>query len=290
MRIASNKLKDMISFYFSELKANYETSEIEAMLELAAEQYIGFSKTDLLTKSNENLNQSDVLKLYDCCKALKQNIPIQYILKNAWFYQFKFYVDESVLIPRPETEELVDMIIKENKNAFSFLDIGTGSGCIPVSIKKNIPAAAVFACDISPKALEVATKNALQNQVQVTYFEANVLDIGHFVKLTNQRFDVIVSNPPYIKESEKNLLAKNVFQHEPHLALFVEGTDDIVFYKRIVDICNDRLNSGGCLYFELNPLTAELVKDYAVASTLFKHVELFKDMSGKTRFLKAIKK
>src|SRR5690349_22408687 len=138
MRIAGNKVNHIIGFFHSELASVYEPGEIDAMMFTALQKYLGFTRTDVLRRSEENLNQSDLLKLYDCVKDLKKQIPLQYILKEAWFYNLKFYVNKHVLIPRPETEELVDLIIKENKNAKSFLDLGTGSGCIPISIKKNI--------------------------------------------------------------------------------------------------------------------------------------------------------
>jgi len=289
MRIASNSISSLALFYHSELSSVYELSEIDAILNLVFEHYLGFTKTDLISKKNENLNQSDLLKLYFCCKELKKNIPIQYILKEAWFYDLKFYVDANVLIPRPETEELVDIILKENKNAASFLDIGTGSGCIPVSIKKNKQNSTVHACDISSGALAVAKKNAEKNKTEITFIETDILNTEASNKNISASFDVIVSNPPYIKASEKEIMTKPVLDNEPHLALFVEGNDDIIFYKKIIDLCKEKLNTNGKLYFELNPLTAENVLQYANESKQFKTVRLIKDMSGKERFLRAEK-
>ncbi|MBA2613574.1 MAG: peptide chain release factor N(5)-glutamine methyltransferase [Bacteroidetes bacterium] len=289
MRIASNSLKDLISFYHSELNTIYDSSEIDAILHLALEHYLGFSRTDILTKKESNINQSDLLKLYFCCKELKTNVPIQYILKEAWFYNLKFYVDKNVLIPRPETEELVDLILKENKSALSFLDIGTGSGCIPVSIKKNNSNSIVYACDISIEALNVAKKNAALNKTEIIFMEADILNEKEVLKKMAGSFDIIISNPPYIKENERDLLTKPVIDNEPHMALFVNGKDDIIFYKKIIDLCQQKLKAKGKLYFELNPLTAENVLGYAKASKQFKTVELIKDLSGKMRFLKALK-
>lgn len=289
MRIASNSLSALISFYHSELNAIYEASEIDAIISLALEHYLGFSKTDLIAKKNENLNQSDLLKLYFCCKELKNNIPVQYVLKEAWFYDLKFYVDANVLIPRPETEELVDLILKENKNDVSFLDIGTGSGCIPVSIKKNKQNSKVYACDISSEALSVAKKNSEKNKTDITFIETDILNTELSAKNIDSTFDVIISNPPYIKSSEKNIMTKPVLDNEPHIALFVNGKDDIIFYKKIIDLCQQKLNVHGKLYFELNPLTAENVLHYAKECKLFKTVDILKDMSGKERFLRAVK-
>lgn len=289
MRLPNNSLSALIAFYHSELNSIYENSEINAILELALEHYLSFSKTDIVTKRNENINQSDLLKLYFCCKGLKNNTPIQYILKEAWFYNLKFYVNQNVLIPRPETEELVDVIIKENKEALSFLDIGTGSGCIPIAIKKNIENSLVFACDISSEALLVAKKNSALNKTPVTFIELDILNNQEVEERITSSFDVIISNPPYIKFDEKDLLSDHVINNEPHLALFVNGTDDILFYKKIIDLCKQKLNANGKLYFELNPLTAEDVLLYANNSKIFNHTELIKDMSGKMRFLKAQK-
>ena len=289
MRVPTNSLKDLISFYHSELKIIYDASEIDAIVNLVLEHYLGFSKTDILKKANKNLNQSDLLKLYFCCKDLKKNIPIQYILKEAWFYNLKFYVNKHVLIPRPETEELVDIVLKENKNAKTFLDIGTGSGCIPVTIKKNNSSSIVYALDVSNDALIVAKKNALSNNTEVHFIETDILNTEESLKKIENSFDVIISNPPYIKFTEKELMTKPVLDNEPHLALFVEGTDDIIFYKKIIDLCGKKLNAAGKLYFELNPLTAEDVLNYAQTISLFSTTELIKDMSGKLRFLKAVR-
>ncbi len=289
MRLPNNSLSALIAFYHSELNSNYEESEIDAIVDLVLEHYLNYSKTDIIVKRNENINQSDLLKLYFCCKELKNNTPIQYVLKEAWFYNLKFYVNQHVLIPRPETEELVDVILKENKEALSFLDIGTGSGCIPIAIKKNIDKSNVYACDISSEALIVAKKNAELNKTPVTFLEVDILNTKEVEERITSSFDVIISNPPYIKFDEKDQLSKNVTDNEPHLALFVNGADDILFYKKIIDLCQQKLNSGGKLYFELNPLTANDVLLYANNSQLFKHVELVKDMSGKMRFLRAQK-
>lgn len=289
MRVASNKLKHIIDFFYSELDKMYPSPEIEALVNTSVHSFLGYSKTDILLKKEDNVNQSDLLKLYDTCKALKKNVPLQYILGESFFYNLKFHVNQNVLIPRPETEELVELILNENTSSRSILDIGTGSGCIPISLKKNRDSWNIFACDISDEALGLAKKNAELNKTEVHFFEADVLQNGAIQNKTEQKFDIIVSNPPYIKSSEKNLMEKNVFDHEPHLALFVEGNDAIVFYKKIIDLCTTLLSEKGTLYFELNPFTAELVKEYAFQSHSFNKIELLKDMSGKTRFFKGLK-
>lgn len=289
MQVASNKLKDSLSFFYNQLSTTYDASEIKALFETACDYYLNFNKTQITTNLNNNINQSDLLKLYNCCKDLKKNIPIQYILKHAWFYNLQFKVDASVLIPRPETEELVDIVLKENPTLSSLLDIGTGSGCIPISIKKNRSAANVFACDISNSALQVATQNAIQNNCTIHFFKTDILNPTNFNTTFTEKVNVIVSNPPYIKISEKNTLHKNVLDNEPHLALFVKGNDPILFYKKIIDICKTHLNTNGILYFELNNLTANDVKNYAENSKQYSTVVLLKDINNNIRFLKAIK-
>ena len=286
MRVASNKLRDMIGFYHQELAAIYDKNEIDALAGLAIEHYLGYSATELLRRLDSNVNQSTLIKLYDCAKALKQNRPLQYILGQAWFYGIPFLVNEQVLIPRPETEELVELILSENPAPASFLDIGTGSGCIPVALKKNRPQSRVSAADISPGALGVARENAKRQQAGVSFFEADVLNTDAFAKAIGGPFEVIVSNPPYIQLSEKGAMSAHVTGQEPDLALFVNGADPIIFYKKIIDVC-EKLLPQGRLYFELNPLTAESVREYALSSRLFSQVQLVTDMSGNTRFLKA---
>ena len=291
MKIATNKLSDLYEFYKTELLSVYDIEELYAIFELVCEHYLRYSKADTKLKFNENLNQSDVLKIYDTAKALKSGEPIQYILGEADFYNLKFNVNSSTLIPRPETEELVDIILKSQTTNNSFqsnriLDIGTGSGCIPITLKKNLPHSNVIGLDISEKALEVAKSNAIKNNVVVNFLNLDILS-------NNQQlctYNIIISNPPYVLNSEAKQMDARVLEHEPHVALFVEDNDPIIFYKRIIDLCAKHLEENGFLYFELNPLYAIDVNNYANASKIFNFTEVLKDMSGKQRFLKAQKK
>jgi release factor glutamine methyltransferase len=291
MRIASNKLQDLLDFYHTELFSIYEPGELNAVIQLVCKYYLGFSAADIISKKQENLNQSDVLKLYDCCKDLKKNIPLQYILGETEFYRSIFKVNPSVLIPRPETEELVELILKDckelNESSLDILDIGTGSGCIPVSIKKELPEANVSAIDISQEALQVAQQNALLNKAAILFSCCDILKPD--AEYVLDTYDVIVSNPPYIAKQEASQMHERVKSNEPALALFVEDADTTIFYKRITDLCKKHLNPGGHLYFELNPLFANEVKRYAEKSNLFGSVILIDDLSGNTRFLKAKK-
>lgn len=291
MRIASNKLQDIIAFYNHELSSVYEPNELTIVSQQVFKHYLGFSPTDIVIRKNENLNQSDIIKLYDCCRDLKNNKPLQYILGETEFYGLTFKVNSNVLIPRPETEELVELILNDCKilteTTLDVLDIGTGSGCIPISLKKNLPEANVSAVDISQEALQVAQQNAILNNTTVLFNRTNILNSDSEYSLDT--YDIIVSNPPYIAKAEANQMHERVKNNEPAIALFVEDTDATIFYKRIINLCEKHLNPNGKLYFELNPLFAEAVKRNAEDSHLFSEAKLINDLSGNIRFLKAIK-
>lgn len=291
MRIASNKLSDLIDFFYSELKSIYTEDEIKLLVQFSCEHYLNYSPGDIATHKNENINQSDVIKIYDCVLALKQHTPIQYILGETEFYNLKFKVNKNVLIPRPETEELVELIIKDcKKQNFEdpdILDIGTGSGCIPIALKKNLEDANVSAVDISQEALLTAQQNAIANSVTIMFNKVDILSDEAEYSLEN--YDIIVSNPPYIAKKEAESMHARVKDFEPSIALFVENNDALIFYRRIIHLCKNHLNAGGYLYFELNPIYAEDIKQFACDSGLFKFTELLKDLSGNIRFLKAQK-
>jgi release factor glutamine methyltransferase len=197
-----------------------------------------------------------------------------------------FYVNPSVLIPRPETEELVRLVLDESKTEEGpVLDIGTGSGCIAITLKKQRPRWQVLACDISPAAIQIATRNAERHQTDVGFFTCDILS-----ESIGGRFSVIVSNPPYISVSESAHMEPHVVKQEPGSALFAPGDDPVIFYKKITDLCREHLEEKGMLFFELNPLTASAVLAHAERSALFSQVNLLKDMSGNTRFFYARKK
>ncbi len=295
MKIASNKLIDLYRYYQNELAELYSNEELLAVFEMVCEAYLTYTKQDVKNKFEENVNQSDLLKIYDACKDLKKEIPIHYILKQAYFFDSFFSVTPAVLIPRPETEELVDIIIKTNKSknekdTLTILDIGTGSGCIPITLKKHLYNANVIAIDISNEALNVAKLNAEKLHQPILFVKQDILNTNTLAKDLNVEFDCIVSNPPYVLESEAKDMDNKVLDHEPHLALFVSNNDPIIFYKHIIDFCKTHLKTNGSLFFELNPLHDKDVKEYAIKSGIFKTTELLLDMSGKTRFLKAEKK
>jgi len=290
MKIASNKLSDLFIYYSLQLVNIYDKDELYAIFELVCAHYLGFNKLDLKSKFNDHINQSELLNIYNTCNELKTGKPIQYILNEAYFYDLRFYVDSSTLIPRPETEELVYLILKTLSNEYpglKIVDIGTGSGCIPITLKKQYGNSMLYGIDISEQAIEIACLNAKSNNTDVEFFKCDILNTTHILNL---KFDFIISNPPYVLYSEAINMDRRVLNFEPSLALFVEENDPIVFYKKIIDLCLNSLTENGYLFFELNPLFANDVMIYADSSNLFKTIEIIKDMSGKQRFLKAQKK
>ena len=236
-----------------------------------------------LLSQDKLIDENTAKQLETVLQRLMKHEPLQYVIGEAWFYNLPFFVNENVLIPRPETEELVDEVIKYLKNAPSktLIDIGSGSGCIPVSIKKNIHAARVISVDVSKNALQVAEKNAEANKVSVEFLQLDFLDDQQHGLLPQT--DIIISNPPYIPADEKESMDKNVTMHEPALALFVPQDDPLIFYKKIKHFADEHLNPGGRIFLEVHE---NLAKETAA---VFDHenykTEIKKDISGKERML-----
>jgi release factor glutamine methyltransferase len=276
-------LKEIYTQYIASLKTIYTNGEVHAIANIAFEHFAKTSKQDLLLKPDEILPDEVVTSLTKALKKLLTHEPIQYIINEAWFYNLKFYVTNDVLIPRPETEELVHEVINFLKinNGKSVLDIGTGSGCISISIKKYIPNANVMAIDVSEAALEVAKKNATTNNIAIDFRTTDFLDENNYAAF--EKFDVIISNPPYIPEDEKNILDKNVTAYEPHLALFVPQKDSLIFYRKILSFAENHLNQNGRIFLE----THENLAKETAALFIEKNykVEIKKDMQGKERML-----
>jgi release factor glutamine methyltransferase len=277
------KYKDLFQ---NELATFFDTMEIDQFFYLTLEKFHQIKRVDLALHPNFEITLEEQQKWNTVLNQLKTQKPIQYILGETSFYGLTFYVNENTLIPRPETEELVQWILESHLNeaCSSILDIGTGSGCIPIALKKNLPTATICALDISEKALEVASKNAVINEVAVTFLQQDILTA---TKL-HQLFDVIVSNPPYVRNLEKEKIAANVLQFEPHLALFVDDNDSLLFYRKICSLAHEFLTPNGQLFFEINhylgPETIALVKSYG-----FTQIELRKDIYGNDRMLRATK-
>ncbi len=280
----TTKTIHQLSTYFqNELKDCFAQEEIRNFIALILEYKLGYSKVDVLMKKDEDLNNDVALYCEEALEKLKNHVPIQYILGETEFYGLKFRVNSSVLIPRPETEELVHWIINDYKGKQAkILDIGTGSGCIPITLKKNIHDADVAAWDISEEALITAKSNAELNKADVVFEKQNALDLGS----VEAKFDVIVSNPPYVLDKEKELMQNNVLDYEPHLALFVPDNDPLLFYQAIAEFAKTNLNSKGALYFEINEsfgdATVQMLEKLG-----FINIELRKDLFGKDRMIKA---
>lgn len=231
------------------------------------------------------LNDEEIEALNYIFEKVCNHYPLQYIFNNADFYGLSFYVDENVLIPRPETEELVHLILSENKqDNLKLLDIGTGSGCIAIALKKNRPTWNVLAMDISEDALEVANKNATQNNVEINFIKQDIL-ISHIPYLLS-KFDIIVSNPPYIPFNEQEKMSLSTIQHEPSKALFVPNENPLLFYDKIADFALQYLNPKGKLYVELNEYNAEEVKKL-LEQKGFIDVVIYNDLADKKRMLSA---
>lgn len=266
--------------------SNFSKNEASYILELFICDFMKINKSQLLLIQNVFANDELKSYLIEIINRLNKNEPYQYILGNEEFYSFTFKVNKHVLIPRPETEELVEWIIETTRNItkeISILDIGTGSGCIPISLDKNIKNADVFAIDVSEKALEVAIENNSILEANVSFTKQDILDKSLWKN--NEFYDIIVSNPPYIPNSEKSLMHSNVLDYEPEIALFVENNKPFLFYEIIADFALLNLKSGGFLFFECNEFNAKYVVKL-LEKRKFKNVELRKDLSGRDRMIK----
>jgi release factor glutamine methyltransferase len=272
----------MRRYYLRELSGVYGPDEAAAIFLLVSEHYLDIPRDKLVMGNSVRLSESELLKLYGCCKDLKKGAPVQYILGEAWFYGLKLKVNSSVLIPRPETEEMVHLIVKQNAQCKSALDLCTGSGCIALALAANFEEAKVEGCDVSEDALSVAKENAGTLGIKAEFYRADVLDPGFLPRI---KYDVIVSNPPYVLRWEKETLGSHVLDHEPENALFPPGDDPLIFYRRIASICKLSLNAGGRVYVEINPLKSIETRQLFVSAGIFESVEIVKELSGKERFI-----
>lgn len=290
MKVIDNRAVSVYALFRKELENLYPAEEIKTFLFFSFSEYFGFTRSDMVLKKEMRLSESELLKFFRVIRKLKLHVPIQYILGNTEFYGLKFIVNEHVLIPRPETEELVQWIVEESKvqsSKFKVLDIGTGSGCIAIALKKNMPDAEVYALDISENALAVAKENAELNNAEIHFLQGDILQTTF--QLSNlPTFQLLISNPPYITEKEKPAMSANVLDHEPHTALFVPDNDALLFYRAILDFAKEKLAPGGKIYFELNSIYAAAVAGLA-ADKGFINCSIRKDLNGKERMLRCEK-
>lgn len=272
-----------LAFIRKELAGIYSPEEIDSLIFLIFERVKGYSRTQFLMAKEEVLCDDETEQFLEIVARLKKHEPIQYIFGQTEFYSLPFYTSPGVLIPRPETEELVQWIMQETgKERPSILDVGTGSGCIAVALKKNLTAAAVWACDISPASIDTARKNAALNQVEINVVEYDILNQSPRAEFPI--FDIIVSNPPYVRESEKVQMEKNVLEYEPALALFVPDDRPLLFYQRIADFALQQLIDGGRLYFEINEAFGSECSQM-LARKGFSKIVVKKDIHGKDRMI-----
>lgn len=286
MRIPSNKVRDIIRFAHLELDSVYNNQEVGVMIHALLEEFCGLSKIKVLTEPDLTVSESELLKIHFAIKDLKRHKPLQYILGKTDFFDLNILLSHNVLIPRPETEELVSRIIEENKGKkdLRIADLGCGSGCIAIALAKQLKSSKVFAFDISDEALKQTEINAQHNEVAIEIIKA---DMGKELPL-NEQFDIIVSNPPYVRESEKIQMRANVIDYEPHLALFVTDENPLIFYQYIASIASKSLKNNGKIYLEINEsLSAETE---LIFKNLNYETEVIEDLFGKCRMVFARKK
>ncbi|WP_196891459.1 peptide chain release factor N(5)-glutamine methyltransferase [Aureivirga marina] len=274
-------------YFFDELKSVYPETEIQSFFYLLTEHFLQLRRIDIALEPNFEISEEKLDVLKQSIDKLKTEFPIQYIIEETSFFGLDFFVNKNTLIPRPETEELVQWILDDFQNSMKklkILDIGTGTGCIPISLAKNLPNAEIHAYDISEEALKIAKKNAERNKVTIHFQKINILE----TEKLDADFDIIISNPPYVRNLEKVEIKKNVLDYEPHLALFVSDNDPLIFYRKIAELAKYNLKENGFLYYEINQYlgkeTIELVEKLG-----FKNVELRKDIFQNDRILKAEK-
>ena len=271
-----------------ELNKVYDSDEVKNIIDLVLEHLTTMPRMEQVKSKLAYLTCGQLETIDSITERLKRNEPVQYVLGEAWFAGMKFKVNKNVLIPRPETEELVDWITKEAMShelrAVSILDIGTGSGCIPITIKRKLPVANVSAIDVCSEALFTATENAIEHTTEIDFILLDFLDEEKWASLG--QFDIIVSNPPYITQSEKERMHSRVKEFEPHQALFVPDNDALLFYRKLAGFSLKHLKPGGKLFVEINEAYGNAVTDlFRVAG--FINIELKKDMQGKDRMIRA---
>ena len=298
MKVASNLVKDIRKYYCDQLCSIYDKDEANAMILILFEHYFNIDRVKMALEPDIRLSESEMLKIHFAVKDLLKNKPIQYIVGETEFCELKFKVNENVLIPRPETSEMVYKIVNESpshqvtkspsqsrkansQQPLSILDIGTGSGCIAISLAKLFPKAQVYALDISEDALKVARGNAINNKVNITFIQDDILSLNNDIET---KFDIIVSNPPYVRELEKAEMLDNVLKWEPDKALFVSNEDPLIFYRKILEFAKSHLKENGEIWFEINEYLGkemtELCKEFG-----FPNVIIHKDFRGKERIM-----
>lgn len=287
------RLKDIQDVFHKELDDLFGKEEVDSFFNLLIEYYLDLKRIHLVLEPEYVITKEEEQPLFEALAHLKLQKPIQYILGETEFYGLPFKVNSHTLIPRPETEELVNWVLDSHTNSskdsqLKILDIGTGTGCIAISLAKHLPEAKISALDVSEGALKIATQNAELNVVNINFIHDDILKIRQFALDPESKYDVIVSNPPYVRNLEKAEIQPNVLDNEPHLALFVDDDNPLQFYKAICEFAQFNLKENGSLYFEINEYLGEEMITLLEAFG-FKDVQLKKDMFGKNRMIKGVK-
>ena len=276
-------IKQYEKTFIKRLEDLYDKQEAKELFLMCAEEVLGISRIQLLLQQKIQVNEDQQADFDRLLSELVAGRPIQYVLGYAWFYDLKFFVNEAVLIPRPETEELVALISKAHQGeSLKILDIGTGSGCIAIALKKNLPQAKIWAMDVSEDALKTAHQNAIYHDTTIHFIEQDILNVP--AGLIREKLDVIVSNPPYIIPSEQVSMTKSVISHEPHLALFTPEEKPLMFYEAIAIFAKEYLSDGGKLYFEINRRFGLELKEL-LKMLGFNEVQIHVDMHGAERMI-----
>ncbi len=280
MKIAAFK-----NHFFDTLAGEYPREEIGSFFSILTQEFLNLSRLEVALYPQYELSKEEKDKFESALQRLQQHEPVQYITGHTQFFGLPFNVNQNVLIPRPETEELVAWILEDcnHQEQLNILDIGTGSGCIAISLAKNLPNAKVTAFDISDDAIKVAQGNAILNKVEVEFFKKDILAVDFLP----EKFDIIVSNPPYVRELEKKDMQRNVLEHEPETALYVKDNDPLIFYRKITGLAANNLHPGGKLYLEINQYLGKETEALLTEKNF--QTRLKKDIFGVDRMLRGIK-
>lgn len=285
MKVPSNLVKDIRKYYCELLCSLYEKDEANAMILILFKYYFNIDRVRMVLEPDLRLSESEMLKIHFAVKDLLKNKPIQYVTGETEFCDLKFKVNENVLIPRPETAEMISKIVNSQQstvnNHCSIIDIGTGSGCIAISLAKMISNSNVYALDISEEALKIAKENAFNNNVNVSFIHDDILNLKNNIET---KFDIIVSNPPYVRELEKVEMHNNVLKWEPHKALFVSDNDPLIFYRSILEFAKTHLKDNGEVWFEINEYLSKEMSDLC-HELGFSNVKIHKDFRDRDRVM-----
>jgi len=285
MSVNIQTIKDIRFFLSKELSKIYHEPELSALCTVIIKSVTGYSRFLQLYKTESQVNAEQAERIVNICKELLTGIPLQYVLGETYFYGCIIRVNQSVLIPRPETEELVDLIIRENKGyKNNIIDFGTGSGCIAIALAMNLKESSVTGIDISGDAIKIARQNAQLNEVSLSFITG---DIFNFRLSSVEKANIIVSNPPYVRHSEKSLMRNNVLDFEPHIALFVPDNNPLMYYKSILNIAEEILLPEGRLYFEINEAFGESMVNL-LTEFGYSDIKIINDINNKERIIKAI--